>query len=114
MFFGSLQALIILAISLAAFVASIFAFIHAARTPDGAFKAAGKQSKALWLILMIVATAIAFISLPWPLGTGNGPLGLLGLVSLGVVIFYLVDVKPKVSGFSGGPRGPRDNSRGTW
>lgn len=112
--FALLQAVVVLAISVVAFIAAIYAAIHAAKTPDGAFKAAGKQSKALWLILMIVAVVIAFISLPWPLGNGGGTVGLLGLISLGAVIFYLVDVKPKVSGFSGGPRGPRNNSRGTW
>ncbi|WP_062209900.1 DUF2516 family protein [Demequina oxidasica] len=112
--FAFLQAAIILAISVAAFIAAIFAAVHAAKTSDGAFKAAGKQSKALWLVLMIAATAIAFVSLPWPLGNGSGTVGLLGIISLGAVIFYLVDVKPKVSGFSGGPSGPRNNNRGTW
>ncbi|WP_061963356.1 DUF2516 family protein [Demequina aurantiaca] len=112
--FAFLQAAIILAISVAAFIAAIFAVVHAAKTSDGAFKAAGKQSKALWLVLMIAATAIAFVSLPWPLGNGSGTVGLLGIISLGAVIFYLVDVKPKVSGYSGGPSGPRNNNRGTW
>jgi len=112
--FAFLQAAIVLIISVIALVASIYAVFHAVKTPDAAFRAAGKQNKALWLILMVVAALIAFVSLPWPLGTGGGTVGLLGLVSLAVVIFYLVDVKPKVSGFSGGPSGPRNNNRGTW
>jgi hypothetical protein len=113
MFFASLQQIIILVISVIALVAAVVAVIHAARTPDGAFKAAGKQSKALWLVVMLVAALIAFISLPWPLGTGNGPLGLLGLISLAAVIYYLVDVKPKVSGYTGGS-GPTNRNIGTW
>ena len=114
MIFSSLQALIILAISVIALIASVVAVVHAARTSDGAFKAAGKQSKALWLVVTLVAALIAFVSLPAPLGQGGGTLGFLGLVSLAVVIYYLVEVKPKVSGFSGGPRSPRGNNRGTW
>lgn len=113
MLFASLQALIVLAISVAALVAAIVATIHAARTPEGAFKAAGKQSKTLWLIVMLAAAVIAFVSLPWPLGSGSGALGILGLVSLGAVIYYLVEVKPKVSGFSGGSK-PQHRSSGTW
>ncbi|WP_430867874.1 DUF2516 family protein [Demequina aurantiaca] len=112
--FAFLQAAVILVISLAAFIASIFAVVHAARTPDPAFRAAGKQNKALWLIIMLVAALIAFVSLPWPLGNGGGTVGLLGLIALAAVIFYLVDVKPKVSGYSGGSRGPRSNNSGTW
>lgn len=113
MFFAGLQALIILAISVVALVAAIVAVIHAARTPDGAFKAAGKQSKALWLVVMLAAALIAFVSLPWPLGSGGGTLGILGLVSLAAVIYYLVEVRPKVSAHSGGPRPPH-RSTGTW
>lgn len=112
--FAFLQSAIILIISLIALAAAVYALIHAARVPEGAFKAAGKQSKLLWVGVMAVAAVIAFISLPWPLGNGGGPLGLIGLVSLIAVIYYIVDVKPKVSGFSGGPSAPRNNNRGTW
>jgi uncharacterized iron-regulated membrane protein len=112
--FAFLQTAIVLILSIVALVASLYAVVHAGRTPDAAFKAAGKQSKALWLILMLVAALISFVSLPWPLGNGGGMFGLLGLIALAAVIFYLVDVKPKVSGFSGGSSAPKNNNRGTW
>lgn len=45
--FAFLQSAIILIISLIALAAAVYALIHAARVPEGAFKAAGKQSKLL-------------------------------------------------------------------
>lgn len=112
--FAFLQAAIVLAISLVALIAAVYATIHAGKTTDAAFRAAGKQSKALWLSVMALAAVLAFVSLPWPLGNGGGIFGIIGLIALAAVIFYLVDVKPKVSGFSGGSSGPRHTNRGTW
>lgn len=113
MFFGSLQAMIILAISVAALVAAIWALIDASRYPNPAYVNAGKKSKALWLVILGVAALIAFISLPWPLGAGGGIIGFLGIAAIIAVIYYFVDVRPKVSGSNYGSGGSR-GSTGGW
>lgn len=111
--FNSLQAMIVLILSVAALVAAVWGFIDATRYPDTAYVAAGKKSKALWLIILGVAALIAFISLPWPLGRGGGIIGLLGIASIIGIIYYFVDVRPKVSGAAPGA-GPSRGSTGGW
>lgn len=112
--FGWLQTLVIFAISAAALIGAIWGFIDCLRRPEGAFTAAGKWSKTIWLVLLGVATLIAFISLPWPLGTGGGIGGILGIAAIVAVIVYFVDVRPKLGsgGFGGSIGGNR--SQGGW
>ena len=45
-------------LGVAAFVVEAWAFIDAVRQPTGAFPAAGKQTKPLWLIILGVSTVI--------------------------------------------------------
>ncbi|MFN3867019.1 MAG: DUF2516 family protein [Demequina sp.] len=111
--FDSLQAMIVLAISVAALVAAVWAFIDALKYPDAAYVNAGKKSKVLWLVILGAAALVAFISLPRPLGGGGGIIGLLGIAAVIAVIYYFVDVRPKVSGASPGPGGSR-GSTGGW
>jgi hypothetical protein len=98
-----------LALSAAAFVVEIWAFIDAITRPGPAFAANGKLTKRLWLIILGVAAVIGL----------GGALGKLSVISiLPVVAFvaaavYLADVRPKVrsfpknrSGTSSGPYGP--------
>jgi hypothetical protein len=98
-----------LALSAAAFVVEVWAFIDAITRPRHAFAASGKLSKQLWLIILGVAAVIGF----------GGALGKLSVISiLPVAAFvaaavYLADVRPKVrtfpknrSGTSSGPYGP--------
>lgn len=112
--FGTLQNSLIFLISLAALVAAIWALIEALRYPNQAYVAAGKRSKALWGAIIALAALIAFVSLPPPLGRGGGPLGLLGIASIAAVLYFFVDVKPKLREHHnpGAPRG-RSN-RGGW
>ncbi|WP_062518983.1 DUF2516 family protein [Demequina silvatica] len=112
--FGFLQNTVVLLISLAAFAGAIWGLIDAARRPEGAFTAAGKWSKTIWLVILGVATIIAFISLPWPLGTGGGIGGILGIAAIVAVIVYLVDVRPKLGGGYGPSGGSRGRSTGGW
>ncbi|MFV0633905.1 DUF2516 family protein [Demequina sp.] len=100
--FSTLQHLIVLLLSVAALVGAIWALVDASKYSDGQYKNAGKNSKGMWLAILGVAALIAFISLPWPLGGGGGIGGLLGIAAIIAVIYYFVDVKPKVSGTSGG------------
>lgn len=111
--FDSLQALIILILSVAAFVGAIWGLIDATRYPDTAYVNAGKKSKVLWLVVLGAAALIAFISLPWPLGGGGGIIGFLGIAAMVAIIYYFVDVRPKVSGSNYGSGGSR-GSTGGW
>jgi len=112
--FGFLQNTVVLLISLAAFVGAVWAIVDAARRPEGAFTAAGKWSKTIWLVILGVAGIIAFVSLPWPLGTGGGIGGILGIAAVIAVIVYFVDVRPKLGSGGFGSSGGSSSSRGGW
>lgn len=115
--FASLQYLVVLALSVFAFGLEAFALVDCITRKAGAFAAAGKLTKQIWLIILAVATALGFIALPSPLGMGNGVISSLGLLSVAAVVaaaVYLTDVRPAVRGYSGrgggrsgsGPYGP--------
>ncbi|WP_061961184.1 DUF2516 family protein [Demequina flava] len=112
--FGTLQNLIVFALSTAAFIGAIWGLIDASRRADSAFQAAGKQSKMIWLIILGAATIVSFLALPWPLGTGGGIGGILGIAAVVAVMVYFVDVRPKVSQFGGPPSRGRNQSSGGW
>jgi hypothetical protein len=95
------------ALLIAAFVFEAWALVDAIRHPSGAFTAAGKQTKQIWLLILGVAFVIGL----------GGAVGLLLLTSfLPILAFvgaaiYLVDVRPKVGQFKSGsshqgPYGP--------
>jgi len=91
---------------LAAFVVETWAFVDALIRPSGAFTAAGKQTKPLWLVILGVAFVIGI----------GGAVGYLALLSVFPIVafvasaIYLVDVRPKVRsvrpGQRQGPYGP--------
>ncbi|MDN4475233.1 DUF2516 family protein [Demequina sp. SYSU T00192] len=112
--FGWLQNALVLLISVAAFAGAIWGLVDAFRRPETAFTAAGKWSKTIWLVILGVATIIAFISLPWPLGTGGGIGGILGIAAIVAVIIYFVDVRPKLGGGYGSSGGSQGRSSGGW
>ncbi|WP_149204167.1 DUF2516 family protein [Actinotalea subterranea] len=109
------QALVFFALYLLVLVFSVVALVDAARRPAQAFPAAGKRTKNFWLAVLGVATAVAFVAVPWPVGIGE--LQFLALGSAVAAIVYLVDVKPAVTPYSGG-RGGRPGRggppRGGW
>ena len=111
--FGSLQHLIILIISVAALIAAIWALIDATKYSNTAYVSAGKKSKTLWLVILGVAALVSFISLPPPLGSQGGIIGLFGIAAIIAVVYYFVDVRPKVAAMNPGSRGPR-RSAGGW
>jgi hypothetical protein len=78
----------LLLIHLAVWVLVIAGLIDVARRPDGAFVAAGKQSKVFWLVVLAVGFFI------WLVGIIGG-------------IVYFVDVRPAVGGGGGGRGGGR-------
>jgi len=106
-----LQILINLVLFLAVFGASVVALVDAMRRPTTAFPAAGKRTKQFWTTILGVATAVAFVAIPYPLG-----LGLLSFLALGsavAALVYLYDVKPALGPARRGPRGPRGPGSGS-
>jgi hypothetical protein len=92
----------------AAFVIEAWAFADAVRRPTGAFPAAGKQTKPLWLIITGVALAVGFFSAAYDIPL----ISILPIAAFIASAIYLTDVRPKVreSGAGGssrqGPYGP--------
>jgi Protein of unknown function (DUF2516) len=92
---------------LGAFVIEAWAFGDALRRPTGAFPAAGKQTKPIWLIILGVAFVIGIA----------GAVGYLSLISIFPIIafvaaaIYLVDVRPKINSLKSGPR---EGPYGPW
>lgn len=112
--FGSLQTLIVLALSVLAFGLEVFALVDAARTRADAFTVTGKQTKTLWLVILGVSTALGFLSLPLS-GIARDPFGLLSIVAVVAAAVYLTDVRPAVRQIRGGGGGPRSSGPyGPW
>jgi hypothetical protein len=95
-------------LSVAALVVEGWAFVDAVRRPAGAFVAASKQTKPLWLVILGVATVIGLWS-----STLGGPslVSLFPIAAFVAAAIYLTDVRPKVREFRGGsgssgPYGP--------
>jgi hypothetical protein len=108
---ATLQVWIYFGLYLFVFVLSVVALVDAARRTPKAFLDAGKRTKSFWLGLLIAATLVAFVAIPGPIGLGL--LSFLALVSAVAAGVYLVDVRPAVSRYSGGGRGPR-GPQGGW
>ena len=94
------QTYVFLALYLLVFGASVVALIDAARRPARAFVTAGKRTRTFWLAVLGVATAVAFVAIPAPIGIGA--LSFLALGSAVAAIIYLTDVRPAIAPYSGG------------
>lgn len=99
------QVFVFLLLYLAVFVLCVVAFVDVLRRPTQAFLSAGKRTKGFWTLVLGLATAVAFVAVPWPVGIGQ--LGFLALIGVVAAIVYLVDVKPAVLPYSGGRGGQR-------
>ncbi|MGS2807084.1 DUF2516 family protein [Nocardia sp. MW-W600-9] len=94
---NGLTSLIMLALWVAAFGATVFALIHAVRQRADAFTAVDKMTKPIWLA--ILAGALVFLLLGI---AGFGMLtSFIAIIATGV---YLADVRPKVDEVQRGPR----------
>jgi len=96
----TLQALIYFALYAAVFLVTVYALVDALRRPARAFVSGGKRTKQFWTVLLGVATAVAFVALPWPVGFGF--LSFLALGSAVAAGVYLADVRPAIRPYSGG------------
>jgi Protein of unknown function (DUF2516) len=93
---------------IAAVVVEAWAFVDALRRPTGAFTAAGKQTKMLWLIILGVATVVGLASVAY----GVSLISILPIVAFVAAAIYLADVRPKVREFKGG--GTSSGPYGPW
>jgi hypothetical protein len=83
---------------------SLFAFVDAAFRREDAYRAADKQNKAFWLIILGIAAAVNFFM---------GIFQFLPIIGLIATIVYVVDVRPALRQVSGGGRWPRRGSSGS-
>jgi hypothetical protein len=106
----SIQNLVLLVLTVVAFGVEVWALIDALTQKSGAFVAASKLTKPIWIIILAVATAL-------PLGNGGvmQPLGLLSIVAVVAAAVYLTDVRPAVRQLRGrGGGGGRSGPYGPW
>ena len=96
------------ALAVAAFAVEAWAFIDAITRPKQAFVAVGKQTKAIWLIILGVAFVLGLYAAAY-----GGVTGILAVAAFVAAAIYLADVRPKVKEFgrgrsrsSSGPYGP--------
>ncbi|MFJ3162410.1 DUF2516 family protein [Streptomyces kanasensis] len=94
--FNSLIGLLFIAMLVLAAVALVFA----ALAREDAYRAADKQSKSFWLIILGVTVVVDLFL----------PMLILQLAGLIATIVFMVDVRPALRQVSGGGRGPRGSS----
>ena len=96
------------ALAVVAFVVEAWAFIDAIIRPAQAFRAVGKLSKPIWLIILGVAFVLGLYAAAY-----GGITGILSVAAFVAAAIYLADMRPKVKEFG---RGSRNNSGpyGPW
>ncbi|NYI07545.1 DUF2516 family protein [Allostreptomyces psammosilenae] len=104
---GSLTGMTYVLLQYAVLAFEVFALVDAAIRRDDAFRAADKQRKSFWLLILGLA-ALCTLLFGW--------LGIFGIAGLIATIVYTVDVRPALRRVTGGGRG--DNRRmgpyGPW
>ncbi|MFJ5264217.1 DUF2516 family protein [Streptomyces sp. NPDC088387] len=85
-------------LNLALTVFSAFALFDAATRREDAYRAASKQSKPFWLIILGIALVVNLIF---------GILSFLPVLGLIATIVYMVDVRPAIRSLPGGGRSRR-------
>ncbi|MBW1599310.1 MULTISPECIES: DUF2516 family protein [unclassified Streptomyces] len=99
--FGSVMSFVFLGL----LILSIFCFVDAALRREDAYRAADKNTKPFWLILLGIGAAVQLFGVPF-LGF------LLLIVAVIANIVYLVDVRPALIQVTGG-RGGGGRYRGS-
>jgi hypothetical protein len=96
--------LIFWALAIGVFAMSVWALVHAVKTPARAFAVTGKQTKKLWLIILGLATLFGFSAAVQFIA----PLSIFTIASVIAASIYLADVRPAVKeiGKGGGNQGP--------
>jgi len=102
MLLAQLQHWIVVGLSVVALGVEVYAFVDCLRRRPDAFPAAGKRTKAFWLLLTGVSVLIGVLAL-------SAVPGLLAIVAIVAAGVYLADVKPaldQVMGRGSGSQGP--------
>ena len=110
----TIQYVILLVLAVGAFAVQIWALVDALRQSSGAFPAAGKLTKPLWLTILGVATALGFLALPVFGGGAISSLGFLSLIAVVAAAVYLTDVRPAVRQMRGRGNSGRSGPYGPW
>ncbi|WP_079127704.1 DUF2516 family protein [Streptomyces sp. TP-A0874] len=76
------------------FIAALLAFVDAVLRREDAYRAAGKQNKVFWLIILGLTAVVSWLF--------NNILGILQIAGLIATIVYIVDVRPALKQVSGG------------
>lgn len=97
-FFG-----VVALISWALFLLALFAFVDAAVHREDAYRAASKNNKGFWLIILGISAVVMKL---FPI------LSFLPVIGLVAVIVYMVDVRPAVREVSGRGGGAARRLRG--
>jgi hypothetical protein len=77
---------IFLIVSLAMLVVKLWALVDAAIRPSRAFAAESKQTKPIWVGILVVAVLVTYI-------------GLFSILGLIAALVYLLDVRPAVRAY---------------
>jgi len=93
------------ALAVAAFVVEAWAFIDGIIRPTSAFRAVGKLSKPIWLIILGVAFVVGLYAAAY-----GGAVGFLSVAAFVAAAIYLADMRPKLKEFGRG----RSNSSGPY
>jgi len=99
-----------LALDIVALGVEAWALADALRRPPGAFVAAGKQTKPIWLIILGVAVVMGLASAAYRLP----PISFIPIIPFIAAAIYLTDVRPKVREFRGGGGSTRMGPYGPW
>jgi len=93
----------------AAMIIEVWAFADALRRPAGAFPAAGKQTRPLWLIITGVALVVGVFSMAYNVTL----ILILPIAAFVAAAIYLTDVRPKVREIGRGGSS-RNGPYGPW
>ncbi|XRQ11002.1 DUF2516 family protein [Actinomadura welshii] len=103
-----------------AFVMEAWALVDSLSVPEGAYSAAGKWRKKMWMIVLIVAAVVGGAHAVAPAALGIPPIGLLiGILPVAAFIasaIYLADVRPAVAPYKkkNGRGDSRSGPYGPW
>ncbi|WP_369203510.1 DUF2516 family protein [Streptomyces sp. PU-14G] len=85
MLFDGFQLTVMALISVVLLALAVFAFVDSALRREDAYRAAGKQTKPFWLIVLGLTALVNVLQIPFFL------LQIIGLIA---TIVYIVDVRP--------------------
>jgi hypothetical protein len=105
----AIQSLIVEVLGVAAFATEVYALVDALRHRADAYVAAGKLTKQLWSLILVVAVLVGFVVI-------FSPLSLFGIIPFVAAVVYLVDVRPALRAASGrgGSGGSHMGPYGPW